>query len=193
MKRIIFLLVAVATLAGVIAFKARASHHSATQEAAPIFVTQIPDGYRDWRLVSVAHEEGNLNSFASILGNDIAIKAYREGRLPSRTAPSLPHCITVSSRQRKTTKPLAVISLSLPGSDKCSIYGQRLKEVRRDRRLGFRSFQQRREDSRRCVHENLLPLSPENERARPGIHPLLTLRRGTAAERNETICAKKPN
>ncbi len=82
MKRIIFLLVAVATLAGVIAFKARASHHSATQEAAPIFVTQIPDGYRDWRLVSVAHEEGNLNSFASILGNDIAIKAYREGRLP---------------------------------------------------------------------------------------------------------------
>jgi len=115
MKRIIFLLVAVATLAGVIAFKARASHHSATQEAAPIFVTQIPDGYRDWRLVSVAHEEGNLNSFASMLGNDIAIKAYREGRLPSRTAPSLPHCITVSSRQRKTTKPLAVISLSLPG------------------------------------------------------------------------------
>jgi len=33
-------------------------------------------------LISVAHEEGNLNSFAAVLGNDIAIKAYREGNLP---------------------------------------------------------------------------------------------------------------
>jgi hypothetical protein len=30
----------------------------------------------------VAHEEGNLHSFAAILGNDVAIKAYREGKLP---------------------------------------------------------------------------------------------------------------
>jgi hypothetical protein len=30
----------------------------------------------------VAHEEGNLNSFAAVLGNDVAIKAYREGELP---------------------------------------------------------------------------------------------------------------
>ncbi len=47
-----------------------------------IFVTQIPDGYRDWKLVSVAHEEGNLNDLRAILGNDIAVKAYREGKLP---------------------------------------------------------------------------------------------------------------
>ena len=30
----------------------------------------------------MAHEEGNLNSFAAVLGNDVAIKAYREGKLP---------------------------------------------------------------------------------------------------------------
>jgi hypothetical protein len=30
----------------------------------------------------VAHEEGNLNDIRAILGNDAAIKAYREGRLP---------------------------------------------------------------------------------------------------------------
>jgi hypothetical protein len=30
----------------------------------------------------VAHEEGNLHSFAAVLGNDVAIKAYREGTLP---------------------------------------------------------------------------------------------------------------
>ena len=30
----------------------------------------------------MAHEEGNLNSLGAILGNDVAIKAYREGKLP---------------------------------------------------------------------------------------------------------------
>ena len=81
MKRITFLLVGVATLAGVAAFMVPASLH-ADEEAASIFVTQIPPGYRDWRLVSVAHEEGNLNSFAAVLGNDLTIKAYRDGTLP---------------------------------------------------------------------------------------------------------------
>jgi len=80
MKRIAFLLVAVATVAGVVAFTARASGH-ADEEAAPIFGIKIPPGYRDWRLISVAHEEGNLNDLRAILGNDIAIEAYREGKL----------------------------------------------------------------------------------------------------------------
>src|SRR5271163_4456347 len=43
---------------------------------------KLPPGYRDWRLISVAHEEGNLNDLRAILGNDIAIKAYREETLP---------------------------------------------------------------------------------------------------------------
>jgi hypothetical protein len=51
-------------------------------EAAPIFGVQVPPGYRDWKLISVAHEGGNLNDLRAILGNDIAIKAYREGTLP---------------------------------------------------------------------------------------------------------------
>ena len=33
----------------------------------------------------MAHEEANLNSFAAVLGNDVAIQAYRDGKLPSRT------------------------------------------------------------------------------------------------------------
>jgi hypothetical protein len=52
------------------------------KESSPIFVTEIPPGYRDWRVVSVAHEAGNLNDIRAVLGNDIAIKAYREGKLP---------------------------------------------------------------------------------------------------------------
>jgi len=51
-------------------------------EAAPIFVKEIPHGYRDWRLISVAHEEGSLNDIRAILGDDAAIKTYREQRLP---------------------------------------------------------------------------------------------------------------
>jgi hypothetical protein len=52
------------------------------KEISPIFVTEIPPGYRDWKVVSVAHEAGDLNDIRAILGNDIAIKAYREGKLP---------------------------------------------------------------------------------------------------------------
>src|ERR1700754_3330091 len=81
MRRKTFLLIVVAIVVGVVAFMSPASPH-ATQEAAPIFVTEIPPGYRDWRLISVAHEEGDLNDLRAILGKEIAIKAYREGTLP---------------------------------------------------------------------------------------------------------------
>jgi len=81
MKRITLLLVGVGTLVGVVVFTATTSRPVTVQDA-PIFLTQIPAGYREWRFISVAHEEGNLNSFGSILGNDVAIKAYREGTLP---------------------------------------------------------------------------------------------------------------
>ena len=52
------------------------------QASASLFVTEIPAGYRDWKLISVAHEKGNLNDIRAIFGNDIAINAYRKGRLP---------------------------------------------------------------------------------------------------------------
>ena len=81
MRQIALLLVAVGALAGVVASMAPASGH-ADEGAAPIFVKQIPPGYRDWRLISVAHEEGKLNDLRAILGNDVAIKASREGKLP---------------------------------------------------------------------------------------------------------------
>lgn len=52
------------------------------EKGAPIFVTEIPEGYRDWKLISVAREEGNLDDIRAILGNDVAVQAYREGELP---------------------------------------------------------------------------------------------------------------
>jgi hypothetical protein len=44
-------------------------------------VTELPAGYRDWKLVSVAHEAGDLDDLRAVLGNDLAIRAYREGKL----------------------------------------------------------------------------------------------------------------
>jgi hypothetical protein len=79
MKRITLLLCGVAALASALAFTVITSHVTA-QEAAPIFVKKIPPGYRDWMVVSVAHEAGELNDIRAVLGNDIAIKAYREGK-----------------------------------------------------------------------------------------------------------------
>jgi len=81
MRGIAYLLVAVVALSGVVVYMAHASGQ-ADGEAAPIFGMKIPPGYRDWRLISVAHEEGNLNDLRAILGNDVAIKAYRDGKLP---------------------------------------------------------------------------------------------------------------
>jgi hypothetical protein len=80
-RRIVFVLVAVVALAGVVAYMAPASGQ-ADGETTPIFGVKIPSGYRDWRLISVAHEGGNLNDLRAILGNDVAIKATREAKLP---------------------------------------------------------------------------------------------------------------
>ena len=44
----------------------------------------MPEGYRDWRLISVKQltGAGGLRQLRAQLGNDIAIKAFREGTLP---------------------------------------------------------------------------------------------------------------
>jgi Cytochrome P460 len=80
MRRFALFLVGLA-MAG--CFFARMSSASAQSgDASPIFINTIPAGYRDWKLISVAHEEANFNSFAAVLGNDIGIKAYRDDKLP---------------------------------------------------------------------------------------------------------------
>jgi len=80
MKRIAFLLLVVAILAVIAAFSVFAAPYASGQEGNPIFVKQIPAGYRDWKVISVAHEAGDLNDIRAVLGNDLAIKAYREGK-----------------------------------------------------------------------------------------------------------------
>jgi hypothetical protein len=54
----------------------------ADANASPIYGVTIPLGYRQWELVAPSHEAGNLDELRSILGNGIAMKAYREETLP---------------------------------------------------------------------------------------------------------------
>src|SRR5512133_1254096 len=82
MKRITFVMVAVVALGAAVASMTPASGQANGEAAGAIFVKVIPPGYRDWKVVSVAHEAGDLNDVRAVLGNDIAIKAYREGKLP---------------------------------------------------------------------------------------------------------------
>ena len=85
MKRFIFSLVVVAMLAGFGVCRVRAFEQAdarADRQAAPIYGIKIPAGYRDWTLISVARIGGNVNDIRAKLGNDVAMKAYREGKMP---------------------------------------------------------------------------------------------------------------
>lgn len=55
----------------------------ADQDATPIFLTDIPQGYRDWQLIALSRlTSPKGNQIRAQLGNDIAIEAYRENKLP---------------------------------------------------------------------------------------------------------------
>jgi hypothetical protein len=79
MKRISILLLAAAAVAVTCAMTFKPGY--ADNEGSPIFGVKVPAGYRQWELVAVAHEAG-LDELRGILGNDIAMKAYRDGTLP---------------------------------------------------------------------------------------------------------------
>jgi hypothetical protein len=49
--------------------------------ASPMFGVTIPEGYRQWPVVAPSHRP-DKDEVRVILGNDIAMKAYRAGTLP---------------------------------------------------------------------------------------------------------------
>jgi hypothetical protein len=81
-----------ATITVCILYAAKSTAQSAKEgqpqgesNASPIYGITIPAGYRDWRLISVNHlagAGGNLKQVRAQLGNDIAIEAFRAGKLP---------------------------------------------------------------------------------------------------------------
>jgi hypothetical protein len=82
MRQIILVLVAVVALAGVVAYMTPASGQ-AGEEAAPIYGIKIPVGYRDWKMIAVDQllVAGKADQLRAQFGNDIAIKALKEGKV----------------------------------------------------------------------------------------------------------------
>ena len=81
MRRNVGLVVGAAAMAGVFAYTIHASGQS-DQEVAPVYGIKIPKGYRDWRVISVAQVGPPLNDIRIKLGNDKAMKAYSDSKLP---------------------------------------------------------------------------------------------------------------
>jgi hypothetical protein len=80
MKRTSLLLLVLAMAASVIAYMPASGQ--ADEQTNAVSPKEIPEGYRDWKLISVASVGGNVNDLRAKLGNDIAIRAYREDKLP---------------------------------------------------------------------------------------------------------------
>jgi hypothetical protein len=82
MKLIQLLIFATATAscALAVAFVTHAS--TADKAASPIYGVTVPDGYRKWELIAPAQEAAPLNELRAVLGNAVAIKAYRKATLP---------------------------------------------------------------------------------------------------------------
>ncbi len=50
--------------------------------ASPIYGVTTPEGYRRWELIAPALEAEPLNELRAVLGNAVAVEAYRDGTLP---------------------------------------------------------------------------------------------------------------
>jgi hypothetical protein len=82
MKRVVSLLAITLSLAALPVAMSRSSASADDGAAAAIASGKLPPGYRDWRFISVAREEGELDDIRAVLGNDTVIDAYRAGTSP---------------------------------------------------------------------------------------------------------------
>ncbi|WP_398471410.1 cytochrome P460 family protein [Tardiphaga sp.] len=81
MRKIILASLAVGVVSSAVA-AAFAANTSNPDQLSPIYGVSLPDGYRKWELVAPAQEAAPLNELRAVVGNDIAVKAYRDGKLP---------------------------------------------------------------------------------------------------------------
>ena len=83
MRLIVVLLLAVVALVGVIAYMPHASARP-DGESSPIYGVKIPEGYRDWKMIAVNQLviAPKVDQLRAQLGNEMAVKAFKEGTLP---------------------------------------------------------------------------------------------------------------
>jgi len=141
MRRIGYVLTVVISLTGAGAYISLAPAHT-DGAATPVFdVNQMPAGYRDWKVISVAHEAGNLNDLRAVLGNDIAIKAYREGKFPFPDGAIIARLAWKYVPSEENNKVFGREQSFVAGRRyQRAVHGQGFNQIRCDRRLGVRSI-----------------------------------------------------
>lgn len=72
----------VSSLAVGVAASQSADPATPSENASPIYGVNIPEGYRDWKFIAPAQEAPPLDELRAVLGNDIAVDAYKKGTLP---------------------------------------------------------------------------------------------------------------
>ena len=55
---------------------------SAAGAVSPIYGVSLPQGYRQWELIAPALEDAPLDELRAVVGNKLAVDAYRSGKLP---------------------------------------------------------------------------------------------------------------
>ncbi|MGE0034020.1 MAG: cytochrome P460 family protein [Xanthobacteraceae bacterium] len=61
---------------------ALASEVEVTENVSPIYGAALPTGYRHWQFIAPALEAAPLDELRAVLGNDLAIEAYRKETIP---------------------------------------------------------------------------------------------------------------
>jgi hypothetical protein len=84
-----------------------AAEEAASKPASPIYGVVVPDDYRQWPLVGVATEDAPLDELRAVVGNRIAMDAYRLGQLPFPDGAMLVKLAW--KRQRSTEFPAATV------------------------------------------------------------------------------------
>lgn len=82
----------------------------ATAAASPIFGVRIPAGYKQWELIAPAEEAAPLNELRAVVGNQTAIDAYQDGKLP------FPDGTVLVKRAWKRTQSPEFASATIPGA-----------------------------------------------------------------------------
>ena len=80
-----------------------------TANASPIFGVTIPVEYKRWELIAPAEEAAPLNELRAVIGNQTAIAAYQDGKLP------FPDGTILVKRAWKRTQSPDFASATIPG------------------------------------------------------------------------------
>src|SRR5207248_65479 len=124
-------------------------------DASPIFGVRIPAGYRQWELIAPSHVPG-FDELRGILGNPVAMTAYRAGTLP------FPDGTVLAKLAWKHVPSADVDGAFVPGpATTVQFMVKDANKIPRDWRLGLRQVRRRQAGGRSREQRMLrLPCDP---------------------------------